>query len=186
MQTLSAEPLTLRSQGALGAVDKADFRNAMARLGAAVNVITTDGPAGMAGFTASAVCSVTDEPPTLLVCLNRGASVYPAFKGNGALCVNVLGAGQQAVSNCFGGKTAMHERFAAVSWSAGASGCPVLEAASVSFECRLRQRTEVGTHDVMFCEVVSVHISERAESLIYFNRQYHELPAAVSGNVPLG
>ncbi len=57
--------------------DKASFRDAMAHVGAAVNIITTDGPAGRAGFTASAVCSVTDTPPTLLVCLNRSASVWP-------------------------------------------------------------------------------------------------------------
>src|SRR5476651_908107 len=89
----------------LPGLPKADYRNAMARLGAAVNIITTDGPAGRAGFTASAVCSVTDEPPTLLVCLNRNASVYDAFKQNGVLCVNVLGAGHQNISNIFGGKT---------------------------------------------------------------------------------
>ena len=47
------------------AVEKQAYREAMARLGAAVNVITTDGPGGRAGFTASAVCSVTDTPPTL-------------------------------------------------------------------------------------------------------------------------
>ena len=53
------------------AVEKQAYREAMARLGAAVNVIATDGPGGRAGFTASAVCSVTDTPPTLLVCANR-------------------------------------------------------------------------------------------------------------------
>ena len=52
-------------------VEKQAYREAMARLGAAVNVITTDGPGGRAGFTASAVTSVTDTPPTLLVCANR-------------------------------------------------------------------------------------------------------------------
>jgi len=52
-------------------VSREQFRDAMARLGAAVNIVTTDGTAGRAGFTASAVCSVTDDPPTLLVCLNR-------------------------------------------------------------------------------------------------------------------
>lgn len=49
-------------------VDQQTFRDAMSCMGAAVNIITTDGPAGRAGFTASAVCSVTDTPPTLLVC----------------------------------------------------------------------------------------------------------------------
>ena len=55
-------------------VTRQDFRDAMARLGAAVNIITTGGPAGRGGFTASAVCSVTDDPPTLLVCMNRNAT----------------------------------------------------------------------------------------------------------------
>ena len=52
-------------------VSRQEFRDAMARLGAAVNIITTDGAAGRGGITATAVCSVTDDPPTLLVCLNR-------------------------------------------------------------------------------------------------------------------
>lgn len=156
-------------------LSKTDFRHAMSRLGAAVNIITTDGPAGRAGFTASAVCSVTDEPPTLLVCLNRSASVYQTFKGNGVLCVNVLGAGHQDISNLFGGKTPMDERFAAGQWSVGPSGSPLLEDASVSFDCRLSQITEVGTHDILICEVMSITVSEAARSLIYFNRQYHVL-----------
>ncbi|PLP28243.1 FMN reductase, partial [Klebsiella pneumoniae] len=89
--------------------DKASFRDAMAHVGAAVNIITTDGPAGRAGFTASAVCSVTDTPPTLLVCLNRSASVWPVFSEHHTLCVNTLAAGQEALSTLFGGKTAMDE-----------------------------------------------------------------------------
>ena len=76
-------------------VSRQDFRDAMARLGAAVNIITTGGPAGRGGFTASAVCSVTDEPPTLLVCMNRNATAAPALKANGNVCVNVVAAGQQ-------------------------------------------------------------------------------------------
>jgi len=72
------------------ALTSQDYRNAMARLGAAVSVITTDGPAGAVGFTASAVCSVTDSPPMLLVCLNRNSSASPAVHANGVLCVNVI------------------------------------------------------------------------------------------------
>lgn len=153
------------------------FRDAMARLGAAVHVITTDGPGGRAGFTASAVCSVTDSPPTLLVCLNRGASVYPAFEANDALCINVLGAGQQALSHLFGGRTPMDERFTAARWLQGASGAPVLADAAASFDCRIARRTPVGTHDVLFCEVLSL-AAGCAGGLVYFGRRYHELAAA--------
>jgi flavin reductase len=156
---------------------KNDYRNAMARLGAAVNIITTDGPAGRAGFTASAVCSVTDEPPTLLICLNRSASVYPAFQANGVLCVNVLGAGQQALSGVFGGKTPMDDRFAAADWRVTDTGAPVLEGAAVSFDCRVVRSTSVGTHDVLFCEAVAIRIGAAAHGLIYFDRRYHDIVA---------
>lgn len=117
--------------------DKQTFRDAMACVGAAVNIITTDGPAGKAGFTASAVCSVTDSPPTLLVCLNRGASVWSTFSENRTLCVNTLSAGQEPLSNLFGGKTPMAERFAAARWQTGDTGCPRLEDALASFDCRI-------------------------------------------------
>lgn len=159
-------------------VQRSDYRDAMARLGAAVSVVTTDGPGGQAGFTASAVCSVTDDPPTLLVCLNRSASVYPVFEANGVLCVNVLAAGQQALSNLFGGKTPMPERFAAARWSLLVTGAPVLEGATVSFDCRVTRRTEVGSHNVLFCEAVAIRGSDKAQGLVYFDRRYHDLLAA--------
>lgn len=133
-------------------VDQQTFRDAMSCMGAAVNIITTDGPAGRAGFTASAVCSVTDTPPTLLVCLNRGASVWPVFNENRTLCVNTLSAGQESLSNLFGGKTPMEHRFAAARWQTGVTGCPQLEEALVSFDCRISQVVSVGTHDILFCD----------------------------------
>jgi len=86
-------------------VEKQPYRDAMARLGAAVNVITTNGPGGRAGFTASAVTSVTDTPPTLLVCANRANDSYPAFKKNQVLCVNTLTPAQEGLSPIFAGMT---------------------------------------------------------------------------------
>jgi flavin reductase len=153
-----------------------DFRDAMARLGAAVNVVTTDGPAGRAGFTASAVCSLSDSPPSLLVCLNRSASVYHAFKTNGLLCVNALAHGQQIIATLFGGKTPMPERFAAGAWSQMVTGAPVLDGAAAAFDCRVNEIAESGTHDVMFCEIVAVCVDESMPGLAYFGRRFHELP----------
>jgi flavin reductase len=158
-----------------GTLLKSEYRDAMARLGAAVNIITTDGPGGRAGFTASSVCSVTDDPPMLLVCLNRSASVYPAFQANDVLCVNALAAGQQALSGLFGGKTPMDERFAASRWSRKATGAPVLDDAVVSFDCRVVRRVAIGTHDVLFCEAVAIATSGAAHGLVYFDRRYHDL-----------
>ncbi|HBZ16219.1 NADH-dependent FMN reductase RutF [Candidatus Pantoea floridensis] len=156
-------------------VERDAFRNAMACLGAAVNIITTDGPAGRAGFTASAVCSVTDTPPTLLVCLNRSASVWPIFRDNGYLCVNTLAAGHEALSTLFGGKTPMGERFAAAEWHTLASGSPLLEGALVSFDCKVAQVVSVGTHDILFCEVQALVRNDETHGLAWFDRGYHHL-----------
>jgi flavin reductase len=157
------------------ALGKEAFRTGMSRLGAAVNIITTDGPAGRAGFTASAVCGVTDSPPTLLVCLNRSSSVYDRFADNDALCVNTLKPVHEQLSRLFGGKTAMDERFAAATWSVGTSGAPMLEGATVSFDCRIANRAEVGSHTVFFCEVLAVECHQVASGLIYFDRGYHRV-----------
>ncbi|UVC30737.1 NADH-dependent FMN reductase RutF [Pantoea sp. SOD02] len=159
----------------LPAVERDAFRNAMACLGAAVNIITTDGPAGRAGFTASAVCSVTDTPPTLLVCLNRSASVWPIFRDNGYLCVNTLAAGHEQLSTLFGGKTPMAARFAAADWHTLASGSPLLDGALVSFDCKVAQVVSVGTHDILFCEVQALVRNDETHGLAWFDRGYHHL-----------
>ena len=150
-------------------VDQQTFRDAMSCMGAAVNIITTDGPAGRA------VCSVTDTPPTLLVCLNRGASVWPVFNENRTLCVNTLSAGQEPLSNLFGGKTPMEHRFAAARWQTGVTGCPQLEKALVSFDCRISQVVSVGTHDILFCAIEAIHRHTTPYGLVWFDRSYHAL-----------
>ena len=156
------------------AVDVQKFRQGMSNLGAAVNVITTDGIAGQAGFTASAVCSVTDSPPTLLVCLNRSASVFDTFKCNKSLCVNTLANHQRQLSNVFGGKTPMPERFAQGQWTTLKTLAPVLLDALVSFDCEVVQSMSVGSHDVLICEVKAIQQNEGQNALLYFNRAYCE------------
>ncbi len=158
-------------------VEKQAYREAMARLGAAVNVITTDGPGGRAGFTASAVCSVTDTPPTLLVCANRANDSYPAMRANGVLCVNTLTSAHEGLSPVFAGMTdhTMEARFEGNAWHTLATGAPVLDGAVVAFDCRIDQVVEVGTHDVFFCIVEAVETGETHEGLIYYGRGYHRV-----------
>ncbi|MCX8957447.1 NADH-dependent FMN reductase RutF [Erwinia psidii] len=167
--------LPLPKAAVVNCVEKQDFRHAMAQLAAAVNIITTDGPAGRAGFTASAVCSVTDTPPTLLVCLNRSASVWETFKTNQQLCVNTLAAGHESLSVLFGGKTPMAERFIAAEWSTLLTGSPVLTGAVASFDCSVSQVMSVGSHDILVCEVRALVSNTTRHGLIYFDRGYHHL-----------
>ncbi|MFD1702526.1 flavin reductase [Methylopila henanensis] len=155
------------------AVSRERFRQGMSRLGASVTIVTTNGAAGRAGFTASAVCSLSDAPPSLLVCLNRSASVFETFAGNDALCVNVLAPEHEALSRLFGGQTPTPERFAAAEWRAGVSGAPALIGATAAFDCRIVDVSSFGSHDVLFCHVMDVHLHDVAAGLVYFDRRYH-------------
>ena len=157
-------------------IDSTTFREAMARLGAAVNVITSVDGKGRHGLTASAVCSVTDTPPTLLVCVNRSARARPAFVVGGPICINTLAHAQKAVSVAFAGSLEMEERFTSGTWTTAATGAPVLEQALVAFDCTVADVVEVGTHSVIFCAIQEIRLGDPSEALVYFNRAYHMLP----------
>ena len=156
-------------------VSREDFRSAMARLAAAVHVITTDGPAGPHGMTATALCSVSDDPASLLLCVNHSARMHEALVQNRRFCVNTLAAGQEAVSGAFAQKgLAIEERLA----SAGevrpmASGVPGLAGALVLLDCRVEQVIEAGTHSIFLAHVEQIVSGNGQGALLYFDRAYH-------------
>lgn len=153
-------------------VDKATFRNGMSRLGSAVNVVTTRYGGKRYGFTASAVCSVSDTPATLLVCINRASSCFHAFENTRHFCVNTLMPGHEDISNVFGGKTPTADRFTLGDWREGFTGAPVLANASVSFECELTNAVDEATHRILFGRVIDVRENEEQATLLYCMRRY--------------
>ncbi len=158
-------------------VAPSDFRDAMSRLGAAVHVITTAGKAGRSGFTATAVCSVTDAPPTLLVCLNRRSQAAPIVHQNGVFCVNTLAASEAAVADAFAGRTglAREDCFASGEWIALTTGAPVLASSVVAFDCRTIDTKAVGSHNVIFGAVQAVRLGHAETALVYHNRAYKQV-----------
>lgn len=155
-----------------GIVDKATFRNGMSRLGSAVSVVTTMSGSTRYGFTASAVCSVSDTPATLLVCINRASSCFPAFANVHHFCVNTLLPGQENISDVFGGKTPSADRFSFGEWREGLTGVPVLTNASVSFECELTNAVDEATHRVLFGRVIDIRENDEKATLLYCMRRY--------------
>src|ERR1700674_3158164 len=109
-------------------VSRQHYRDGMARFAAAVHIVPTGGPAGRFGFTASAACSVTDDPPTLLVCLNRASQMHTIFERNGVFCLNTLSADQQWLSELFAHfrDIPIEERFVSREWGKFGTGSPVL------------------------------------------------------------
>src|SRR5690242_7469251 len=112
-------------------VDPKVFRDSMSRLGAAVHVITTAGPGGKTGATATAACSVSDAPPTLLMCLNRKSQTNPVVLENGVFCVNTLGESGAEIADIFAGRTGVQgsDRFATGEWTTLVTGSPALASA---------------------------------------------------------
>ena len=155
-------------------IDPAAFREAMSRLGAAVHVVTTDGPGGKGGFTATAVCSVSDQPAMLLVCLNRRANSAPVLSQNGVFCVNTLLADESKLADMFAGRSGVHleERFSVGEWTTLKTGSPVLATAVVAFDCRTIEIKAVASHNVFFGAVEAVRLGPSGPALVYHDRLY--------------
>ncbi|PSH58734.1 flavin reductase [Phyllobacterium endophyticum] len=147
----------------------------MSHFAEAVHILTTDGPAGRRGVTISAVCSVSDNPATMLVCLNRNHEFNHLFIENGVFALNTLSFQQQALSEAFSGKgeLAQEDRFALGDWHTLQTGAPVLTNALASFDCRIIASHEVATHYVIYGKVSAINFGDRGRSLIYLNRSYH-------------
>lgn len=156
--------------------DKARFRDAMAQLSAGVSIITTDGSAGRSGCTATAVCSVSDDPPTLLVCLNRTSRNNSVIRTNGRLCVNILTADQEPLARSFADSTlSMDERFAQASWRQDLPQSPALVDAAAALDCDIVATEEVATHSVFFCRIRHIEMAGAKSGLAYFDRAFHPL-----------
>jgi len=155
----------------------------MARLGAAVNIIATDGPAGRHGMTASAVCSVSDSPASLLLCVNRSARMHAVLMENSLLSISVLAGTQTHLSRIFADREIdMATRFAATDWTMLDSGVPAVTGALAAFGCTIHSTTEMGSHSIILCEVQHLLIGAAEPALVYFDRAYHQLPMRVQAS----
>lgn len=156
-------------------VDKTTFRECMSRHGVSVSVIATQFKDQSFGFSATAVCSVSDDPPTLLVCLNRSSSCYDAFNCASHFSVNLLLPGQENIANTFGGAKPHIERFEHGKWVRGTTGVPVLAQASVSFECERTRSVDEASHTILIGRVINMKANSERGALLYYRREYLSL-----------
>jgi flavin reductase len=134
------------------------FRDAMARVASAVHVITTIGPHGRIGLTATAVASVSDSPPTVLVCIARPSRTLAVIEASGLFCINTLPGDCEDLAEIFASRRGIdgEARFASRDWSSLATGAPVLQQAVAAFDCRLTGAHDVATHRILIGEVVGI------------------------------
>jgi len=151
-----------------------EFKQAMRHLAGGVTIIATEHEGCRAGLAATAVCSVLADPPTLLVCINSGASAHDPIRASGRSSVNLLASGQNGIARGFSGETGLkgEERFAAGEWSPLVTGAPVLDGALVSFDCYVTEVVRMATHSVFFGAVMGVSSRTVAKPLIYAHGTY--------------
>ncbi len=155
---------------------KQAFLEGMSRAPASVSIVTTDGPAGRAGVTVSAMTPVSadGDAPTMLVCMNEAASALPPLLENGCFCINVLRTDQHGISDVFSGRKPApgDDRFNSATFETAATGAPCLADAVVSFDCELVSAEKIGTHHVCIGAVRAVHVSSEGAPLLYGMRSY--------------
>jgi flavin reductase len=151
-------------------IEAALFKSGMRRLAAGVSIITTAFNGEWQGMVATSVCSVSAEPPSLLVCINAAASSHDAIRAAGFFCVNLLGQADQAVAQSFGQREA---RFADREWTALVTGAPALVGALASFDCEISATIPSGSHTIFIGTVSAAKLwQDKIEPLIYIDGQF--------------
>ena len=162
-------------------VNADQFKLGMRGLAHAVNIITAAHGGHRYGMTATAACSVTAEPPTVLVCLNRKSATHNGVSKSKAFCVNVLRAEDSDLSNLFSGAQSGESRFTSRDWSKLATGSPVLVESLVSFDCRVVKKVAHGSHTIFLGLVQQVLFGKKGKALLYAEGQYAKLASLAHG-----
>ena len=152
-----------------------EFRAGMRELAAAVTIVTCGQGAARAGFSATAVSSLSLEPPTLIVCANRASSSWPTLRAARSFGVNVLSSAHAGLAHRFAGGAEGADRYREGQWTTLRTGAPLLADALASFDCALEEIIERHTHAVVIGRVEAVRRSGADEALVYWRGGYERL-----------
>jgi flavin reductase (DIM6/NTAB) family NADH-FMN oxidoreductase RutF len=147
-------------------------KDAMRRVASTVNVITICVANQPMGITATAMSSLSMDPPSLLVCINRAASLHASIADVSHFGVNVLHAEQADLAQMFADRTKEELRFASGGWHLDCERPPRLLDAQASFLCRRIDHHQFGTHSIFIGVVEDVVFRDGVDPLIYLNGQY--------------
>ena len=149
-----------------------EFKHTMRRVATGVTVVTSLKDGEPRGITVSAFASVSADPPTLLICINRAARSYLFIAASRAFCVNVLAGDQRELAERFSGKI-RERQFDGVPYSIGETGVPVLDRTIAHFECRVTEEHHAGSHSIFLGHVVTC-AARPGTPLGYFNGGFHD------------
>ena len=153
------------------------FKRAMRHLAGAVSVITTGSGEQRTGFTATSVSSLSVDPPTLIVCLNRDSSSWPVLLEHGAFCVNILAHDHLHVADRFAGRGGAKgvARYEGAEWQTLSTGTLALAGALAAIDCEVEEALERHTHTILIGRVKALQLRDDAEPLLYWHGAYRLL-----------
>jgi flavin reductase (NADH)/flavin reductase len=163
---------------AMPTVSAEDHRYGMRHFAVGVSIITARDGEQRAGLTATAVCSVTADPPRLVVFVNKNVVANQVILNSGALCVNVLAGEQEDVAKAFAGMVeGVHgdARFDYGQWRELSTGAPTLDGTLANFDCRVIKVFDESTHHAFLCEVLATRERNDGEALIYLNGGFRRI-----------
>lgn len=159
-------------------VDPASYRAAMRHHAGAVTILSAGGPDDRTGMTATSVCSLSDTPPRLIVCVNRSASAHGLIRRTAAFGVNMLHADQAELANVFAGRRGIErdDRFGeGDGWLSLATGAPILRDALIGLDCELIDEHAHDTHSIFVGAVRAMHLGDGQTPLMYFGGAFRAL-----------
>ena len=150
-----------------------DFRGALSHFASGVTIVTTcDAEQRPTGLTASAFCSVSLDPPLILICVDHKSQSYPHLRESGRFAINILHQGHEQLSRRFA--SSRLDKFDGVPFTLGGLGVPLIDAALAYLECRTVSAHVEGDHTIFVGRVESVGIGE-GDPLLYYQGRYHRL-----------
>ena len=150
-----------------------EFRRVLGHFATGVTLVTTcDAEARPTGLTASSFCSVSLDPPLVLVCVDHKSQSYPALRESGCFGINILHDEHEPVSRRFA--TTRLDKFDELPYRLGVLGVPLIEGALAHLECRTVSAYVEGDHTIFVGRVESAHAGE-GEPLLYYRGRYHHL-----------
>lgn len=153
-------------------MDAAEMRAGLRRLAKAVVIVTTRDVERRYAMAATAVSEVSMDPPSVLVCVNRGAAINAPLAAGADFCLNILHSSHEAISADCGGRERGEERFNNGAWAGSDSGAPYLEDAQARFMCRNDRAIDYGTHTIYIGVVQEAVTAGPVDPLIYVDGRY--------------
>ena len=154
-------------------VSKDEFRSAMSRFASGVTVVTAKTESNQpSGLTVSSFASLSLEPPLVLICIDKRASIHDLLVEGRYFAVNVLAEDQEILSRRFASREA--DRFSGTGYTEGVTGVPLLNDVLVAVECRIVQTYPGGDHTIIVGEVERATVSD-SKPLAYFRGGYAQL-----------